>query len=70
MVKDLYLVNGERVNIQVALGGDMAPGERLVVGDTEGWEGLVKVEVEPIDTCVKVTPKYERDNRTWKHPIV
>ena len=36
MVKESYLVNSKRVNIQVALGGDMAPGERLVVGDTEG----------------------------------
>lgn len=36
MVEDSYLVNSKRVNIQVALGGDMAPGERLVVSDTEG----------------------------------
>ena len=36
MVKESYLVNSKRVDIQVALGGDMAPGERLVVGDTEG----------------------------------
>lgn len=36
MVKDSYLVNSKCVNIQVALGGDMAPGERLVVSNTEG----------------------------------
>lgn len=28
------------------------------------------MEVEPIDTCVQITPKYKRDNGTREHPVV
>ena len=53
-----------------ALGGDVEPAEALVVGDAQAGEGLVVVQVEPVDAHVQVAAKQEADGGRGQHPVV
>ena len=56
--------------MQVASRRDAQAAEALVVGNAQAGEGLVVVQVKPVDAHVEVAAEQEADSGRGQHPVV